>query len=170
MNYGIVYCGFLTELEGYNDANWISDSYGIKSTSGYVFTLGGGVIASKSYKQTLIATSTMESEFIALKSTGKEVEWLRNFLSGIPLGMQPTPSVSMHYDCQAAISIAKNKAFNGKNKHIRLRHEVVKHLLKDEIISIDYVKLEVNLVDPLTKSLGRKLILETSSGIGLKPI
>ena len=29
----------------------------------------------------------MESEFIALESVGKEVEWLRNFLSGIPLGM-----------------------------------------------------------------------------------
>ena len=76
----------------------------------------------------------------------------------------------MHYDFQAAISIAKNKTFNGKNKHIHLRHEVVKQLLKNEIISIDYVKSEVNLADPLTKPLGRKLILETSSGMGLKPI
>ena len=82
------------------------------------------------------------------------VEWLKNFLSGIPLGMQSTPSVSMHYDCQAAISVAKNKAFNGKNRHIRLRHEVVKQLLKDGIISIDCVKSKVNLVNPLTKSLG----------------
>ena len=48
--------------------------------------------------------------------------------------------MSMHYDFQAVISIEKNKAFNGKNKHIRLRHEVVKQLLKDGIISIDYVK------------------------------
>ena len=82
----------------------------------------------------------MESKFIALESVGKEVERLRNFLSGIPSGMQPISSVSMHCDCQAAISIAKNKSFNGKNRHIHLRHEVVKHLLKDEIISIDYVK------------------------------
>ena len=72
--------------------------------------------------------------------------------------------------CQETISIAKNKAFNGKIRHIRLRHEVVKQLLKDGIISIDYVKFEVNLVDPLTKPIGRKLILETSSGIRLKPI
>ena len=97
----------------------------------------------KSSKQTLIATSAMESEFIALESVGKETKWLRNFLSGIPVGMQ-TPSVSMHCDFQAAISSAKNKALNGKNRQSRLRHEVVKQLLKDEIISIDYVKLEVN--------------------------
>ena len=140
MNYGILYSGFPDVLEGYIDANCISDLDEIKSTSCYVFTLGGGVVAWKSSKQTLITTSNMELELIALESAGKEVEWLRNFLSGIPLGMQPTPSMSIHCDCQAAISIAKNKAFNGKNRHIRLRHEVVKQLLKNEIISIDYIK------------------------------
>ena len=126
MNYGILYSVFPAMLEGYNDANWIYDSDEIKSKSSYVFTLGGVVVAWKSSKQTLIATSTMESEFIALESVGKETKWLRNFLSGIPLGMQSIPSVFMHCDCQAAISITKNKAFNGKNRHIHLRHEVVK--------------------------------------------
>ena len=87
MNYGILYSGFPAVLEGYNDANWISDLDEIKSTSSYVFTLGGGAIACNSSKQTLIATSTIESKFIALESAGKEAEWLRNFLSGIPLGM-----------------------------------------------------------------------------------
>ena len=81
MNYGILYSGFPTMLEGYSDANWISDSNKIKSTSGYVFTLGGGVVAWKSSKQTLITTYTIEPEFIALEYAGKEVEWLRNFLS-----------------------------------------------------------------------------------------
>ena len=45
MDYGIEYSGFPAILEGYNDANWISDSDVTKSTSGYVFTLGGGMIA-----------------------------------------------------------------------------------------------------------------------------
>ena len=89
---------------------------------------------------------------------------------GIPLGMQLTPLVFVHCYCQAAISIAKNKSFNGENRHIHLRHEVVKQLLKNGIISIDYVKSEVNLTDRLTKPLGRKLILETSSGMRLKPM
>ena len=58
-----------------------------KFASSYVFTLRGGVVAWKSSKQTPIVTSTMESEFIALESVGKEAEWLKNFLSRIPLGM-----------------------------------------------------------------------------------
>ena len=87
MNYGILYSGFPTMLEGYNDANWISYSDEIKSTSGYIFTLGGGVVVWKSSKQTIIATSTMELEFLALEFVGKKAKWLRNFLSRILLGM-----------------------------------------------------------------------------------
>ena len=81
MNYGILFSGFPIVLEGYSDVNWISDSYEIKPTSGYIFTLGGDVVAWKSSKQTPIVTSTMESEFIALEFAGKDAEWLRNFLS-----------------------------------------------------------------------------------------
>jgi len=35
-------CGFRAVLEGFNDGDWISDFHEIKSTSGYVFALGGG--------------------------------------------------------------------------------------------------------------------------------
>jgi hypothetical protein len=170
MNYGIVYSGFPAVLEGYSDANWISDSDETKSTSGYVFTLGGGAITWRSAKQTIIARSTMESEFVALELTGSEAEWLRNFLVSIPLGTKPTPSVSIHCDSQSAIAIAKNTSYNGKNRHVRLRHNIVKQLQKYGTISIDYVKSEVNLADPLTKPLGMKLICETSRGMGLEPI
>ena len=71
--------GIIDVLEGYNDANWISDSDEIKSTSGYIFIFCGGVVSWKSSKQSLIARFTMESEFVALKSVGNEANWLRNF-------------------------------------------------------------------------------------------
>ena len=45
MNYDIPYSEFPTVLEGYSDANWVSDSNEIKSTSGYIFTLRGSVVA-----------------------------------------------------------------------------------------------------------------------------
>jgi len=47
---------------------------------------------------------------------------------------------------------------------------VVKQLLKDGTIFIDYVKSEGNLANPLTKPLGRNMILETLRGMGLKPL
>jgi len=40
MDYAIEYSGFPAVLEGYSDANWITNSNETKSTSGYVFTLG----------------------------------------------------------------------------------------------------------------------------------
>ena len=46
----------------------------------------------------------------------------------------------------------------------------MKQLLKSGTISIDYVKSEQNLADPLTKPLGRKMIVETSRGMGLKSL
>nr|GEW96439.1 retrotransposon protein, putative, Ty1-copia subclass [Tanacetum cinerariifolium] len=63
-------------IEGYNDENWISNIKDSRSTSGYVFTVGGVTISWKSSKQTVIATSMMESEFIALDKCGEEAEWL----------------------------------------------------------------------------------------------
>ncbi|WVZ07142.1 hypothetical protein V8G54_020488 [Vigna mungo] len=156
MDYAIEYSEFPAVLEGYSDANWISDSDETKSTSGYVYTLGGGAITWRSVRQTIIARSTMESEFVSLEMAGSEAEWLKNFLANIPLGMKPTPSVSIHCDCQSVIAIAKNKNYNGKNRHIQLRHNLVKQLLKNGTISIDYVKSERNLADLLTKPLEDK--------------
>ena len=78
------YTEYPVVLEGYCDANWITSNKDIKSTSGYVFTLGGAAVSWKSSKQTCIARSTMESEFIALDKAGEEAEWLRNFLEDIP--------------------------------------------------------------------------------------
>ena len=169
IDYAIEYSGFPAVLERFSDANWIFDLGETKSISGYVFTLGGGAITWRSTRQTIIARSTMESEFVAFEMTGSEVEWLTNFLANILLGMKPTPSVSIHCDYQSAITIAKKKNYNGKNIHIQLRHNLVKQLLKSGIISIDYVRSKQNLADPLTKPLGRNMILETSRGMRLKP-
>jgi len=82
----------------------------------------------------------MKSEFVAFEMTGSEVEWLRKILTNISLGMKPNPYVSKHCDCQSAIAIAKNKSYNRKNRHIQLRNNLVKPLLKSGTISIDYVK------------------------------
>ena len=83
LNYGVHYTRYTAVLEGYGDANWISDTNDTKSTSGYVFMLGGVAVSWKSFKQTCIARFTMESKFIALDKAGEEAEWLRHFLEDI---------------------------------------------------------------------------------------
>ena len=72
--YALRYGQYPPVFKGYSDANWIVDSEESKSTNGYVFTLGGAAVSWKSSKQTCIARSIMESEFIALNKTGEEVE------------------------------------------------------------------------------------------------
>ncbi|GJZ46808.1 hypothetical protein Tco_0600640 [Tanacetum coccineum] len=124
---------------GYMD---IKDS---RSTSGYVFTLGGAAISWKSSKQTVIAKSMMESEFIALDKCGEEAEWLHQFVEDIP--RWPKPS-----------------------RHIRCRHNSIQQLLSIGVISIDYVKSKDNITDPLTKGLSRELVSKSSKGMGLKPL
>jgi hypothetical protein len=170
MNYGLHYTSYPPVLEGYSDANWISGESETKSTSGYVFVCGGAAVAWKSTKQTCIARSTMESEFIALDKAAEEAEWLRNFMEDIPILPKPITAVCIHCDNMAAIARAKNKIYNGTSRHIRRRHSTIKQLLKDGIISLDYVKSKENIADPLTKGLPREQIKYASRGMGLMPI
>ena len=170
MNLGLTYTDRPTLLEGYCDAAWISDNNETNSTSGYIFTLGGGAISWKSSKQTCNARSTMESEFVALENACTEAEWLRNLLADIPKWDKQLPSISLHCDSQAAIACARNKIYNGKKRHIRLRQNIVRQFISNGVISMEFVWSEKNLADPLTKGLTRQLVYDTSRGMRLKPI
>uniref|UniRef100_A0A2N9GRF5 CCHC-type domain-containing protein n=2 Tax=Fagus sylvatica TaxID=28930 RepID=A0A2N9GRF5_FAGSY len=154
---GLYYSGYPAVLEGYSDANWVTSVGDNKSTSGWIFTLGGGAISWASKKQSCISHSTMESEFIALASAGKEAEWLRNMLYDIELWPQPMSAISIYCDSQATMSKAYSKIYNGKSRHISLRHEYVRQLVEDGVISIVYVKSSGNLADPFTKGLSRDM-------------
>ncbi|XP_070028757.1 secreted RxLR effector protein 161-like [Nicotiana sylvestris] len=64
----------------YTDSDFQSDKDSRKSTSGNVFTLGGGTISWRSIKQTCVINSTKEVEYVAASEAAKEAVWLRNFL------------------------------------------------------------------------------------------
>ena len=141
-----------------------------KFTSGYVFTLGGAAVSWKSSKQTCIARSTMESEFIALDKCGEEAEWLRQFLEDIPRWPKPVPAICIHCDSQSTIGMVQSNMYNGKSKHIRRRHNTIRQLISTGVITIDYVRSKDNIADPLTKGLNRELVETSSRGMGLKPM
>ena len=90
-----------------------------------------------------------------------------NLLADIPLWGKPTPSVSMRCDSQAAIEIANNQVYNGKRRHIHLRHAIVRNLIRNNVMSLEYVKSDRNIGDPLTKGLCRKMVLESALVISL---
>ena len=157
-------------LEGYNDANWISNVKDSKSQSGYVFTLGGATVSWKFSKQMVIVISTIESKFIALDKCGEEVEWLRHFLEDIPRWIKPVPPICIHCDSQYAIGRVQNNMYNSKSRHICRKHNIIRQLLSTEIISLDYVKSKDSIMDQSTKGLNRELVKKSSRGMRLKPI
>ena len=80
------------------------------------------------------------------------------------------PAVCIHCDSQSAIARAQSNLYNGKSRHIRRRHNTIKQLLSNGVISIDYVKSKDNIADPLTKGLPREQVYKSSRGMGLKPL
>lgn len=157
-------------VEGYSDADWNSGSDDCKSTSGYIFSMAGGAVSWKSKKQTCIAHSTMESELVALATAGEEAEWIKTLLIDISFWVKPVPPISIHCDSLAAIGRANNKCYNGKSRQIRLKHGCVRQLLKNGVITLDFIRSNVNIADPLTKALAREKVWKTSKEMGLKPI
>ena len=51
-----------------------------------------------------------------------------------------------------------------------MRHESVRTLIESGVITMEFVRSERNISDPLTKGLNRRLVLDTSSEVGLKPV
>ena len=76
----LCYQGGDLKLRGYSDADWGGDLDESKSTSGYVFTLGEGVLSWCSKKQDYIALSTMDAEYVTCCLTAQEAIWPRSFL------------------------------------------------------------------------------------------
>ncbi|GJX43983.1 retrovirus-related pol polyprotein from transposon TNT 1-94 [Tanacetum coccineum] len=70
---------------------------------------------------------------------------------------------------KVALSIAYNSVYNGKSRHLRLRHNYVRQLVENGTLSVVYVKSCRNLAYPLTKPLTRDLVSVTTRDMGLKP-
>ncbi|GKD62722.1 zinc finger, CCHC-type containing protein, partial [Tanacetum coccineum] len=119
---------------------WISNIEDNSSTSGWVFLLGGGAISWASKKQTCITGSTMKSEFMALAAAGKEVEWLKNLLLEIPLWSKHIAPISIRCDSAATLGKAYSQIYNGKSRHLCVRHSMIRELITNGVISIKFVR------------------------------
>ena len=92
---------------GYTDLDFQSDREFKKSTSRYVFTLGGGAISWQSVKQSSIVDSTMEAEYIASSEVAKEAVWLKNFLLDLGVVTLAQSTITLYCNNSGAIANLK---------------------------------------------------------------
>ena len=166
-DYALCYQGSDLQLEGYTDADWAGDLDERRSTSGFVFLLGCGAISWSSKKQTCIALSTMEAEFVAFSSAVQEVVWLRNFLDHL-IDASDSGPVPINCDSQAAIAYAKDPKFHCKTKHIDIRYKFAKDFVKRKEVDIRYISTHDMIADPLTKAIPRDVFCKHTISQGLR--
>ena len=104
------------ELSGYLDSDWAGCTESRKSTSGFVFSVGGCTVSWSSKKQPVVALSSTEAEYIALCRAAQEVVWLRCLLSDV--GFPLSDATVVREDNQGAIGLAKNPQDHPRAKHI----------------------------------------------------
>ena len=138
-----------TECTGYADAGWVGDI--LKSTSGSLFLLGGAAITWKSNKQTCIALSTAEAEYVALSAAAQEAVWLQQLTSDL-LNRSIQEKIIFE-DNQSAICVAKNQQTHGRTKHIDIKYHFIRELVETDRIKLAYWPSADMVADILTKGL-----------------
>ncbi|GKB70486.1 retrotransposon protein, putative, ty1-copia subclass [Tanacetum coccineum] len=110
----------------------------------------------------------MESEFVALAAAGKEAEWLRNLILEIPFWSKPIAPISIRCDSTTTLAKAYSQMYNGKSRHLGVKHSIIRELIMNWVVSIEFVRSQRNLADHLMNGLARDLVLKSAEWMGLK--
>ena len=135
-------------LIGYSDADWASDANDCKSTSDYFFMMSGAAVSRKSQKQTCVALSTAEAEYLALAGATQEATWMRQLLEDLHKGL-----IVIREDNQSAICIAQNPQYHNRTKHIDIKYHYVREKVLDTTTELRYYPTSDMLADILTEGL-----------------
>ena len=154
VSYGLCFSGNNgVNLVGYSDADWAGDLDTRRSTSGYVFKLGGAIVNWCSKRQATVARSSTESEYVALSAAAQECIWLRRLLQDFGLGdNKPT---TLFEDNTGAIELSKNPKFHNRTKHIDVAHHFTRERVISNELSVVHCPTEDMVADVMTKGLGR---------------
>jgi transposase InsO family protein len=154
-------------LSGYSDSDWAEDRDDRRSTSGYAYKVGHGVISWKSRKQATVSLSSTEAEYKAISDSCKEGIWLRRILS--ELGLRSSEAIPLHVDNEGAEALAKNPEHHARTKHIHARYHFARECQQDGKISLKHVSTKDMLADMLTKPLNRVLLEKHRRDFGIVP-
>ena len=154
---GIVDCGLAYTPDspkhciGYSGVDWGGDLDDRRSTSGYVSLITGAAVSWRSKKQTCVALSTAEAEYVALVSTGQEAAWMRQLTA--ELEGHPSECVIVFEDNQSAITMTKNPQFHGRSKHIAIKYHFIRDQVDKGIVELKNCPTHEMIAGMMTKGL-----------------
>jgi ribonuclease HI len=165
-DYALKYDGRVKSgLVGYADANWASDPDTRKSTTGYVFLLNGGAVSWKSKRQSTVATSSTEAEYMSLYSAVQEAIWLKRLL--VDLHYDSSNAVKIYQDNQGTIALAKNPTFHDRTKHIDIKYHFTREQVNQGNVVLEYLPTNDMVADALTKPMSRKKIEDFARAVNM---
>ena len=104
------------QVQEFIDSDFMSDIDDRKSTSGSLFIYNDGAVSWKSFKQTVIADSIIEAEYIAASKAVKEAFWYKKF--AVELRVMSSDAIPLQCDNNGTIALAKEPRSHQKSKHI----------------------------------------------------
>jgi hypothetical protein len=125
IDYGIKYTdSFDVELTGYLDSDWAGNLDDQRSTTGYAFGIGSGIVSWSSKKQPTVSLSSTETEYKALCATTCEVVWLRRLLQDV--GEEQRKATIIKCDNQSSIKLENNLVYHSRTKHVDTQFHFVR--------------------------------------------
>jgi hypothetical protein len=166
---GIIYSSAYNSLylQGYCDADYAGDLATAKSTTGYLFVLAGGPIMWKSKLQSIVAQSSTESEYIAINTAAKELEFIRNILWELKVNIKTQERFPLYTDNNGALLLASNPVFHERTKHILVRFHYIRELINKGLLDLIHMPSKDQKADGLTKPLDTSLFLSFVKHLGL---
>lgn len=138
-------------LVAYTDSDWCGDQVERRSTMGYVFLLCGAPVSWCSKKQSVVALSTCEAEYISACSAACQALWILSLLA--ELEVLKDEAVTLLIDNKAAIDLARNPVSHGRSKHIETKFHFLRDQVNKEKIKLVHCSTEVQVADIMTKAL-----------------
>ncbi|XP_028236682.1 uncharacterized protein LOC114416002 [Glycine soja] len=139
------------EVFGYSDSDWCGDKDDRKSIAGYVFKFGTSPISWCSKKQSVVALSTCEAEYIAAAMAACQALWLEALME--ELNLRNCSPMRLLMDNKSAIDLAKHPVAHGRSKHIETKFHFLRDQVNKEKLELEFCRSEDQVADILTKPL-----------------
>ena len=107
-----------------------------KSTSGYILQLGNATVSWKTKKQTIVALSSIEAEYVSSCLAVQETVWLRHLLESV--GYKQRHPTTIYEDNQGAIALSKNAKSHPHTKHIHIKYNYIREAIEKGQVRVEY--------------------------------